>query len=86
MINNSLTKDFYLMLLSSTDLNQFLSKALLGRAEIFCVENEIDISEYLFREVYTNDIKLCLKKKAGSDGHFDSIRGLLSKEYTSNNL
>ena len=85
VINNSLTKDFYLMLLSSTDLNQFLSKTLLGRAKTFCVENEIDISGYLFRDTYTNDIKLSLKKKAvvrpGCDGLIDSIRGLLSKEY-----
>ena len=51
------------MLLFSTDLNQFLSKTLLGRAKTFCVENEINISEYLFRDAYTNNIKLSLKKK-----------------------
>ena len=40
---------------------------------------------YLFRDAYTNNIKLSLKKKAvvrpGSDGHIDSIRCLLSNEY-----
>ena len=82
LLNNSMMQKFCCMLTNEPTVRQVASNRLYGRVSSYCHDKGINLLRDVFSDIYSCEITHKLKHehivKLGTNGHIDSIRGILT--------